>query len=432
AAFDRNPFVTGRTDREHLRDMAWHAEIMAARQADLTHSLGMRLQKRLGAMSAFDAFNAVQNHAIALAGAYAERLVLDAFHTALKGFEGPVEHRAILDDLARLHGLYAIERERAWFLENGYIDGDKARAIRDEVDALCAALRPHALALVEGGRCLARLALREITVPGVYRRWALLGEPVPTTAPVDHAVALAALARLARAQRVDVLDCKFNMARWATAAVEAVVPASAHELFGTYLVELGDGLDGVLKGMRTNHRRLWRKIEQLGPEVRHRLDFEPFLALLDETYQLTGKKMPHGAAYLRTLLTTPAVPVVAVGVHHEGALQAGVLVAHDRHRGYYLHGAARRDGLPGAAVMAHVEAMRLLIERGVPIYDLGGARPEHSDARLAGIADFKRRFGGPFEAVSRFEWPLTRRGAWLHGPGRARLEQLRARIRRQS
>lgn len=149
AAFDRNPFITGRTDPEHLRDMAWHAEIMAARQADLTHSLGMRLQKRLGAMSAFEAFNAVQNHAIALAGAYAERLVLDASHAAVKAFDGPAEHRALVEDLARLHGLCAIERDRAWFLENGYMDGDKARAIRDEVDALCAALRPHALALVE-------------------------------------------------------------------------------------------------------------------------------------------------------------------------------------------------------------------------------------------------------------------------------------------
>ncbi len=149
AAFDRNPYITQRTDRDHLRDREWHAQIMAARQADLTHSLGMRLQKRLGRMSSFEAFNQVQNHALALAGAYAERLTLDALHAALDDFGGPAEQRAILTDLTRLHGLYAIERDRAWFLENGYLDGDKARAVCDEVDALCAELRPHALALVE-------------------------------------------------------------------------------------------------------------------------------------------------------------------------------------------------------------------------------------------------------------------------------------------
>lgn len=165
AVFDRNPFVTARTDREHLRDMAWHAELLAARQADLTHSLGMRLQKRLGGdMSAFQAFAEVQNHALALADAYAERLVLDAMHAALDDFEGPDGLRDVIDRLARLHGLHAIERGRAWFMENGYLDGGKARAICDEVDALCAELRPDALTLVDGfgvpEKCLGPIARR--------------------------------------------------------------------------------------------------------------------------------------------------------------------------------------------------------------------------------------------------------------------------------
>lgn len=166
AVFDRNPFVTARTDRDHLRDMGWHAELLAARQADLTHSLGMRLQKRLGQMSAFEAFTEVQNHALALADAYAERLVLDAMHRALDAFEGPAAQKALVTDLARLHGVHAIERGRAWFLENGYLDGGKARAVCTEVDALCAELRPHARTLVDGfavpEKCLGPIARQPV------------------------------------------------------------------------------------------------------------------------------------------------------------------------------------------------------------------------------------------------------------------------------
>ncbi len=162
AVFDRNPFVTARTDAEHLRDPAWHAELLAARQADLTHSLGMRLQKRLARMPAFEAFAEVQNHALNLADAYAERRVLDAFQRAFEAFEGPDAQRAVLDRLVRLHGLYAIEKGRAWFLENGYLDGGKARAVCSEVDTLCAELRPDARTLVDAfavpEKCLGPIA----------------------------------------------------------------------------------------------------------------------------------------------------------------------------------------------------------------------------------------------------------------------------------
>lgn len=163
AAFDRNPFIIARTDREHLRDMGWHRQILDARQADLTGSLGRRLQRRLAEMDGFRAFNEVQNHAIALAHAYIEHRVIEDLHAALDAFDGPADQRAVLDDLARLFGLSAIEADRGWFLENGYLDADKARAVRDEVDALCAALRPHAVSLVDAfaipDKCLAPIAL---------------------------------------------------------------------------------------------------------------------------------------------------------------------------------------------------------------------------------------------------------------------------------
>jgi len=46
--------------------------------------------------------------------------------------------------------LSAIERDRAWWLEHGFLSADLSRDLQKQVNALCADLRPHALTLVEG------------------------------------------------------------------------------------------------------------------------------------------------------------------------------------------------------------------------------------------------------------------------------------------
>ncbi|MEZ4432705.1 MAG: acyl-CoA dehydrogenase [bacterium] len=162
AAFDRNPLVAGRTGSKHLRDDDWQRTVIEARQADLTDSLSRRLRRRLGeGMDPFVALGELQNHMLALARAWVEAVVLRALRAAVARCEGP--ERAVLDDLADLHALSVIEADLSWFQENGYLDGGKARAVRDEVEALCAALRPHAVALVDAfaipDKCLAPIAL---------------------------------------------------------------------------------------------------------------------------------------------------------------------------------------------------------------------------------------------------------------------------------
>ena len=61
--------------------------------------------------------------------------------------DGPT--RDALQALASLYGLRALERDRAWFLENGFFEPQKSKAIRDQVDALCAELAPQVLALTD-------------------------------------------------------------------------------------------------------------------------------------------------------------------------------------------------------------------------------------------------------------------------------------------
>ena len=51
--------------------------------------------------------------------------------------------------MCSLYALSTIEKHKGWYLEANYLEGVKTKAIRREVDALCAELRWEAGALVE-------------------------------------------------------------------------------------------------------------------------------------------------------------------------------------------------------------------------------------------------------------------------------------------
>lgn len=266
--------------------------------------------------------------------------------------------------------------------------------------------RYRVLAWHAGGERRALMGLREQWIPGVLRRWSLLGEPIPTAAPIDQPVALAALLSFAAQRKVDLLDCWFNMARWQP---DAIPLAAERQDFGTYTVALDAPLDAIIGRMSKGHRRDYRRGLREGCAVVEGIDAPTLGSLLDETYAHGDKARPFDLPYLERVLSAEVLPKVVVSVRFEGQVVATVVAPHDPRRGYYLHGGTRRPAPIGASVIAHVEAMRRLQARGVACYDLGGVRPE-GEGRLAGIGDFKRRFGGLFEPVIRWRMPLSRVG----------------------
>lgn len=147
---ERNPVATRRTDVDHLRDPEYHRAAFRYREERLLESAARRLKAFIDdGMEPFEAFNRCQDHLETLAVAHGERLALEAF---LKGVEDAPsgEVSEILADLARLYALERMQEDRAWFLEAGYLEPAKSRAIRAEVGALCRTLRPAALTLVDG------------------------------------------------------------------------------------------------------------------------------------------------------------------------------------------------------------------------------------------------------------------------------------------
>lgn len=145
-----NPVVTRRTGTEHLRSLDFQQSAFQYRADRMLLSVGRRLQRRIEdqEMEPFDAFVDVQDHLVQVAYAEAERVVFDRFVEAIDGVEEE-ELRNTLTELRQLFGLARIEADLDWYLESGYVESTKARAIRGAVNKLCDEVRPSAEGLVD-------------------------------------------------------------------------------------------------------------------------------------------------------------------------------------------------------------------------------------------------------------------------------------------
>lgn len=147
---EMNPVMTRRTDDAHLRDPDFQAAALAYREARLLRSVAGRLRRLLAdGRDSFDAVNECQDHFIKLADAHADRITLDSFQSRVKRASDPAIH-AVLSRLCVLYGLATIEADRAWFLESGYLEPIKSKAIRTQVGRLCRELHDQAGVLTDG------------------------------------------------------------------------------------------------------------------------------------------------------------------------------------------------------------------------------------------------------------------------------------------
>jgi acyl-CoA oxidase len=136
-------------DDVELRDASWQASTLRFREERLVDSLARRL-RRLTSGEGMDPLRVLshcQDHALAAATAHVERIVQEQFAARVAEHDG--EPREVLDRLRDLYALSVIERDRGWWLEHGYLEGDAAKDVQTEVNELCRELRPAALGLVE-------------------------------------------------------------------------------------------------------------------------------------------------------------------------------------------------------------------------------------------------------------------------------------------
>jgi acyl-CoA oxidase len=150
AIAELNPLTTRRTDEDHLLDPGFHQAAFRYREERLLRSAALRIRARVeDGMDSFRAVTECQDHLVTLARAHVERLVFGHMqHGAARAPSPGLSH--VLGLATALYALSRVEADRGWFLECGYIEGVKARAIRARVGALCAELGEHGDLLVDG------------------------------------------------------------------------------------------------------------------------------------------------------------------------------------------------------------------------------------------------------------------------------------------
>jgi acyl-CoA oxidase len=146
---EKNPLSIRKTDPEHLRDAEVQLGLFRHREEQLVRTAAQRMKHRLDqGMDSYDAFLEVQAHLVTMAKAYIERVILEQMIKAEQESTDQAQ-RKVLGLLRSLYALDEIYQDRAWFLESGYLEGSKAKAIRKEVATLCEALVPEGYGLVE-------------------------------------------------------------------------------------------------------------------------------------------------------------------------------------------------------------------------------------------------------------------------------------------
>ena len=144
-----NPIVIRNTDVEHLLDPQFHLSAFQYRERKLLVSVSQRMRNLLSRrVGPYDAFLRCQTHLLELSMAYAERLVLEQFGEALNSVDDN-NLKAVLKKLYELFALHTIEQNKGWYLESGYMEGNKTKAIRRLVDRLCKDVRMEAGPLVQ-------------------------------------------------------------------------------------------------------------------------------------------------------------------------------------------------------------------------------------------------------------------------------------------
>ncbi|WUJ73264.1 acyl-CoA dehydrogenase family protein [Kribbella soli] len=131
-----------------LRDDAYHSGLLRFREQHMLSGVARRLKAGIDAGDEpFEVFNRCQDHVIAAGRAHVDRVVLEAFQSAV--LDAPEEIKQRLKDLYDLHALSTIEAERAWYLEHGRLSAGRSKAITALVNELCAVVRPAAVELVD-------------------------------------------------------------------------------------------------------------------------------------------------------------------------------------------------------------------------------------------------------------------------------------------
>lgn len=144
-----NPVVVRQTSEDHLLSRDFHLSAFAWRERRLLSTVARRLKSRLDdGMSPADALLECQIHLVSAAKAHVEHRILRSFADALD-CQGDHPECRILAKVCDLYALSRLYADRGFFLEQGYFEPVKAKAVRRQTLELSAVVRRQAVPLVK-------------------------------------------------------------------------------------------------------------------------------------------------------------------------------------------------------------------------------------------------------------------------------------------
>ncbi|MDY6997833.1 MAG: acyl-CoA dehydrogenase [Actinomycetota bacterium] len=144
--------LDSRQDNEEegsLFNRGTQVQMFEDREEYMLASVARRLQSKSKEMSAFDAFNSVQDHVLHAARAHIDRIVLEAFVAGIETCEDEEAHE-ILCMVCDLYALSVIEEDKAWWVEHRFLSTERSKAVTRGINDRCRRLRPHVEALIDG------------------------------------------------------------------------------------------------------------------------------------------------------------------------------------------------------------------------------------------------------------------------------------------
>lgn len=144
-----NPLKSHGASSEELRSQEFLGRALRFRKERLHYSLARRVAARLRQEASFaTALNECQDHCLALSKAHCEEKIYRCLRNVTESCP-PGWDRKVLEQILSLFALSRIEDDRAWFLEQGYVNARQSKSIRREVLQLSSELAQEAEMLVK-------------------------------------------------------------------------------------------------------------------------------------------------------------------------------------------------------------------------------------------------------------------------------------------
>jgi len=160
--------------------------------------------------------------------------------------------------------------------------------------------------------------------------------------------------------------------------------------WGSYIVDLTQSEDNILKNMHSKHRNVIKKAIKEGVVIKESDNIDIIFHLLKDTLQRQNR--PYVSK--EQLIKLKKISKFYIAMKND-AIQGCAILPYNSFGAYYLYGGSITKPFTGSLNYLHYYAMLEFKKMGVRKYDFMGARLNvEKGSKLEGIQRFKSRFGG--------------------------------------